>query len=418
MTKKKDIPEFGILAGVKVVFSAVSVAGPFAASMFADHGADVIWLEHVSNLAIDRTGTTDIAKKPYWLEQDRRNMRSMKLDFKSTEGKEILCKLLADTDVFLEASKGGTFSKILTDEDIRDINPKCTIIHLNGFGLTGVPEYVNRASYDTVAQAYGGMIYANSKDGEVPSGVVPYIADFYSGWACFSAGLMGYIKALKTGRGDSVDVAQLESMIRCGGDKTGNAWNYPDDHPFGFTPGNFNSNTAGYNTFKCKDGNYILLLVFGPQVMSSMARLMGVEYGSEQFPARPLYKTFQPEGQLWDKTIAEFCLRYDAKELEKYLSANGIPAACVLSYKDMLEDPQVIARDSITTVHAEAWGDRDIRVSNVFPRFKEAPGRIWKEAPYSGEDTSDILEELGYTPEQIKALEEKKVAAGRFENMN
>lgn len=412
------IPEFGTLSGIKVLFSATSVAGPFAASMFADHGADVTWIEHVSNLPIDRTGTTDIKKKPYWLEQDRRNMKSIKLDFRAPEGKQILEKMLVDTDIFLEASKGGAFSRTLSDEDIWAINPKCTIIHLNGFGLTGLPEYVNRASYDTVAQAYGGMIYANTKPGDTPSGVIPYIADYYSGWACFSAGLMGYIKALKTGKGDSVDVAQLEAMIRCGGDKTGNAWNYEAGQPLAFTPGNFNSNTAGYNTFKCKDGEFILLLAFGAAVMPKLAKLMGVEYGTDKLPQKPLYRTFEPAGVLWDELIAEFCLKYDAKELETYLAEHGIPAACVLSYKDMLKDPQVIARDAITTVHAEAWGDLDIRVSNVFPRFKEKPGMMWKEAPYGGEDTAAILTELGYTDEEIAKLKESKVVAGRSEIMN
>lgn len=418
MTKKASMPEFGTLAGMKVVFSAFSVAQPFAASMFADHGADVIWIEHISNFTIDRTGTTDIKKKPYWLEQDRRNMRSIKLNFKSAEGKEILAKMLSDTDVFMESSKGGAFSQILSDEEIWSINPRCTIIHLSGFGLTGVQEYVNRASYDTIAQAYGGMIYANSKEGEAPVGITPYIADFYSGWACFSAGLMGYIKALKTGKGDSVDVAQVEAMIRCGGDKTGNAWNYPDDHPLGFTPGNFNSNTAGYDTFLCKDGNYILLLVFGASVMKKMAALIGVNYGSDEFPARPLYKTFQPEGQRWNKAIADFCMKFDATELEIYLSENGIPAACVLSYKDMLKNPQIVEREAITTVHAEAWGEQDIYVSNIFPRFKNAPGQMWKEAPYSGEDTADILCELGYTTEQIDDLENRNVVAERSEQTN
>lgn len=418
MTKKASMPKFGTLAGMKVVFSAFSVAQPFAASMFADHGADVIWIEHISNFTIDRTGTTDIKKKPYWLEQDRRNMRSIKLNFKSSEGKEILAKMLSDTDVFMESSKGGAFSQILSDEEIWSINPRCTIIHLSGFGLTGVQEYVNRASYDTIAQAYGGMIYANSKEGEAPVGITPYIADFYSGWACFSAGLMGYIKALKTGKGDSVDVAQVEAMIRCGGDKTGNAWNYPDDHPLVFTPGNFNSNTAGYDTFSCKDGNYILLLVFGASVMKKMAALMGVNYGSDEFPARPLYKTFQPEGQRWNKAIADFCMKFDATELETYLSENGIPAACVLSYKDMIKNPQIVEREAITTVHAEAWGEQDIYVSNIFPRFKNAPGQMWKEAPYSGEDTADILCELGYTTEQIDDLENRNVVAERSEQTN
>ena len=418
MGKTCDIPVFGTLAGVKVLFSAVSIAGPFAASMFADHGADVTWIEHPVNFAIDRTGTDDLKKEPYWLEQDRRNMRSIKLDVKAPEGKEIFCKMIADTDIFLEASKGGGFSKMVSDEEIWAINPKCTIIHLNGFGLTGMSEYVNRACYDTVAQAYGGAIWANATGEKKPSGLMPYVGDYYSGWACVTAGLMGYIKALKTGHGDSVDVSQVDIMIRCGGDKTGNAWNYPAGHKREFFPGDFNSSTAGFNSYLCKDGKYILLLIIGAPVVEKMLNILGVEAGSDEWPIRPVYKTFEDCGVRLDEKLTEFCMQYTADELEELLSKQGIPAACIMSYKDMLVHPYYQARESLLKVKAEAWGDQDIYVSNVVPRFKLNPGMGWKEAPYGGEDTAVILEELGYSEEQIAELAEKKVALGRSSFIN
>ena len=184
MAKKSDVPEFGMLSGVKVAFQAVSVAGPFFGTMCADHGADVVWIEPAAFDPIDRSG------EPLFLEQDRRNMRSLKVDVRTEEGREVFLKLLADVDIFLEGSKGGTYERWgLTDEVLWEANPKLVIIHLSGFGLWGDESYVTRASYDPIAQAFGGMMYANYMEGEAPRAASALIGDFYAGLFSFGSGL-------------------------------------------------------------------------------------------------------------------------------------------------------------------------------------------------------------------------------------
>ena len=405
MAKKSDIPEFGMLSGVKVAFQAVSVAGPFFGTMCADHGADVVWIEPAAFDPIDRSG------EPLFLEQDRRNMRSLKVDVRSEEGREVFLKLLADVDIFLEGSKGGTYERWgLTDEVLWEANPKLVIIHLSGFGLWGDEGYVTRASYDPIAQAFGGMMYANYMEGEAPRAASALIADFYSGLFAFGSGLAGYIKALRTGQGESIEISQFESVLRCMCDKAIGAWNYDDDHPMKFKPGNFNSRTAGYNSYLCGDGNYVYLLVFGASVMEKACKIMGVEWGSDDFPVAPIYRDFSPEGKRWDAALGKFCMDHTAKEVEAIFSEAGIPAMCMMKFEDMLEHPHFKARESIIKVHGNLF-DRDLYVSNIFPKVKNAPGKIWRQAPHGGEDTVDILTDLGYSAEEIDGLIEDGAVA-------
>ena len=143
-------PKFGPLSGVKVINAALSVAGPFAAQLMAEWGADVLWLENVKTRDIVRNGTG------YFAEAERKNERSMPLNIPTPEGKEILFKLLKETDIYIEASKGGQYDRWgLSDEVMWEANPKLVIVHISGFGQTGLPEYVRRGSYDPIAQAFG-----------------------------------------------------------------------------------------------------------------------------------------------------------------------------------------------------------------------------------------------------------------------
>ena len=149
-------PKFGPLSGVKVINAALSVAGPFAAQLMAEWGADVLWLENVKTRDIVRNGTG------YFAEAERKNERSMPLNIPTPEGKEILFKLLKETDIYIEASKGGQYDRWgLSDEVMWEANPKLVIVHISGFGQTGLPEYVRRGSYDPIAQAFGCYMQYN-----------------------------------------------------------------------------------------------------------------------------------------------------------------------------------------------------------------------------------------------------------------
>ena len=123
---------------------------PKACDLMADWGADVTWLEN--------TGAGDTIRDTAYVKQaERRNQRSVSMNYFSDEGKEILFKMLADADVFIEASKGGTWArKGITDEVLWEINPKLVIVHLSGFGQSGDPKMVKRAAYDLTVMAYSG----------------------------------------------------------------------------------------------------------------------------------------------------------------------------------------------------------------------------------------------------------------------
>ncbi|MEG0682479.1 MAG: CoA transferase, partial [Raoultibacter sp.] len=125
MAIETNKPSFGVLDGVKVVYSAVELAAPKAADLMADWGADVTWLEN--------TGAGDTIRDTAYIKQaERRNQRSVALNYFSDEGKEILFKMIEDADIFMEASKGGTYARHgVTDEALWERNPKLVIVHVS-----------------------------------------------------------------------------------------------------------------------------------------------------------------------------------------------------------------------------------------------------------------------------------------------
>ena len=149
-------PEFGLLSGLRVIMIGLSVAAPFAGELYAEHGADVIWIENPK--AVD---SARVARKGGSWQQDRRNMRSLTMNYRSEKGKEAFLRLISTTDVLIEASVGGSFDRAgLSDEVLWQANPGLIIAHISGFGQTGSPEYVKRASYDPIAQAFGCAVVA------------------------------------------------------------------------------------------------------------------------------------------------------------------------------------------------------------------------------------------------------------------
>ena len=141
-------PSYGPLDGVKVVYAAVELACPKAADLMADWGADVVWLEN--------TGAGDTIRDTAYVKQaERRNQRSVALNYFSEEGKKVFFDLVKDANIFMEASKGGTWArKGITDDMLWEANPKLVIVHVSGFGQWGDPERVNSAAYDLTVAAY------------------------------------------------------------------------------------------------------------------------------------------------------------------------------------------------------------------------------------------------------------------------
>lgn len=408
--KANEIPEFGLLNGLKVVYAGSTIAAPFAGALMADFGANVIWIEHYMNQDVQRTGTS----YGYNAELDRRNQRTISLNVKSEKGKEIFCKLVADADIFIEGSRGGQWAGWgLSDEYLwENVNPKLVIAHVSGYGQTGLQEYVKRGSYDPTAQAFGGLMYVNQDSSGKYLPVGGTVADYYTAYLAAFSCLAGYIKAQQTGKGESFDVAQFEAVVRSLNHMDMDIWNM-NMTLADFNDPDRNSGTAGYNSFVCKDGEQIYMLALGAGNMRKLAELL--EVGPDVIPdgvGLLFIDGREPDGHEMERRIIEFCAERTAEEVENEMAAKGIPCTRILSYEAMLDHPHYQARETITT-----WETKEgtkVIGPNIFPKTKNNPMHIWRGCPGRGQDNDDILEDLGYSSDEIATFYDDSVIT-RFE---
>ena len=398
MARRKDVPKFGNLSGMKVVFSGISVAAPFVGELYAESGADVIWLETPAGHDVLR-----FTDSGYACENERRNMRTISLDYFKPEGKEIFMKIIKETDVFIEASAGG---KGYTDEILWEVNPQLVITHISGYGQTGAADYVKRPGYDHTAQAFSGMMYFNGFPDRDPILVKKFEVDYYTALFAYGASLAAYINALKTGTGESIDVAQYETAVRC---QCGFPSQYFHEGVQPRPEGAQNPYIAGLGYYKCQDGEGIYIVPGAGSMMKRFITLLGLEYGSELFPEGCGSLGRQTEaGKLFDDKIVELCASHTSAEAEKLLLDNNISCSRVYHYAMAEADPHYIARETYTewmNVKGET-----IKGINCVPKFKNNPSRIWRGCPTIGMDTEDILADLGISDEKtVRELYDKNV---------
>jgi crotonobetainyl-CoA:carnitine CoA-transferase CaiB-like acyl-CoA transferase len=266
--RKQIIPQYGPFAGMRVIDSGSLIAMPYAATLLADFGAEVIHIE--------RPGVGDTLRvlAPFAKEdgktvstswaQDGRNKLSLSLELnlKHPEVKELFFGLIKEADVFMEnmvwLEKLG-----IRDEELLEVNPKLIIAHISGYGnprFGGLPEYCDRASYDMIGQAFSGWMGLNGEKGGEPVVGKPWLNDFTSAYAAVFAVLAAYINVLKGGDGQIVDIAQFEVQA-----------SYCCDLYTSYTmagrentrSGNKSAAFQPYGLFKSKDGYDVALGAFG-----------------------------------------------------------------------------------------------------------------------------------------------------------
>ena len=395
--KHNDIPAFGLLSGLRVVMIGLSVAAPFAGELYAEHGADVIWIENPKVVDSARTSR----KGGAW-QQDRRNMRSLAMNYRTAEGREAFLRLLEKTDVLIEASVGGSFEKAgYSDRILWERNPGLIIAHISGYGQTGLPEYVHRASFDPIAQAFGCAMRMNGVDGIPSIPAMPFPGDYTAAFYAFGMSLAALYKRQQTGKGESIDIAQFELMMRIQS-------NYPTDYlRYGLDyikEGPHSRICAGYGTYKCMDGEEIYTLFLGSGAVERGLGILGLEYGSEDFPAgSSLVPINTPAGDKLEAALEAYVSTHTAEEVESAFCAARVPCSRLMYYEQAKNNPQYIAREVFTTWSA-ADGKTRIPGVNVMPKLKNNPGKVWRGAPNIGMDNEDILSELGYAPGEIQAM--------------
>lgn len=414
--RKFIIPEYGPFAGMRVVCSGSLVAMPFAATMLADFGAEVIQIE--------RPGVGDTLRMlaPFaevngkkvstaWAQNARNKLAmALELNLKFDEVKEIFYGLIKEADIFMEnmvwLEKLGIY-----DEELLKVNPKLVIVHVSGMGhkeFGGIPSVCNRASYDMIGQAFSGWLYLQGDADRDPAIAKPYTNDYVSAFATVFAALSGYIYAQKTGKGQVIDVAQFEAMAQY---MCGTYTAYTMAGIVGERTGNFNPAFQPYNLFKSKDGFLVAVGAFGPGVYNRCIPAMGLdlEYFNYKDCSSGPAAVASEKGQELNAKVIEWCANHDAQEIESIMEAARVPCATVNSAKSAYENEHFRSRGDWVKYVDQTCGS-EIEAFGIAPKMSETPGQIWRGAPSMGQDTDNILKTiLGYDEAKIAELRGKKL---------
>ncbi|HWP19037.1 MAG TPA: CoA transferase [Burkholderiaceae bacterium] len=396
-----DTAPTGPLAGLKVLELGQLIAGPFAAKTLADFGADVI--------KIEPPGTGDPLRQwrllhngtSVWWQVQSRNKKSVTLDLKQPEAREIARKLADEADILIENFKPGVMEGWgLGYEELSRRNPGLIMLRISGYGQTG--PYKDRPGFGVVAEAMGGLRHLTAEPGRVPVRVGVSIGDTLASLH----GVIGVLMALqhrhKTGRGQVVDVALYEAVFNCMESLL------PEYSAFGVVrepAGSALPGIAPSNAYPCRDG-WVLVAGNGDSIFKRLMHAIGRD-DLGQDPALASNVGRVARVQEIDEAIGAWTRERSVTEVLDALTAAQVPAGRIYTAKDIAEDPHYRARDMVEQVVTH--DGLTVEVPGVVPKLSETPGAIVRRAPALGEDTESVLREVGVSEEQLQALRERGV---------
>lgn len=375
--------------GIRVIDVTHVLAGPFAAYQLAVLGADVIKVEDPNDPDQSRGGGTDkdLNRRQMgtsFLTQAS-NKRSIALDLKTERDREILKRLVATADVFVENYRPGAFDALgLGYDALSAINPRLIYASFSAFGQTG--PYRERTAYDHVIQATSGIMAMTGTHDVHPVKVGSPVVDYATGTTGAFALAAALFQRERTGKGQRIDMAMLDvAMILMGSHVTGYLRNGRQPKPHG------NRHPHATNgAFATKDG----LVMLGASNIRQQRRLWTLL-------GRPdmIKKTNDERDADHVREIAvleEIMMTRTADEWEQFLQANHVPAARVRSMGEALADPQIASRGVIQrhTFAADTGGAMSVPVAAF--SFAHGGPRIDTPPPTMGQHTEEILQELGF----------------------
>jgi crotonobetainyl-CoA:carnitine CoA-transferase CaiB-like acyl-CoA transferase len=377
----------GALSGIRVLDFTRVLAGPFCTMMLGDQGAEVIKVEHPTGGDETRQwGPPWSGDLSAYFISVNRNKRSLTLNLKSETGQNLARQLAARSHIVIENFKVGQMADFgLGYEDLRAINPALVYCSITGFGQTGL--YHNRPGYDYVIQAMSGLMSITGPANGEPHKVGVAVSDVFTGLFAHSSILAALRHAERTGEGQYIDVALLDSQITA---LVNIASNYLVS---GETPprlGNEHPNIVPYQTFHAADMEFVLA-VGNDRQFAALCNLIGQPHLATDARYATNPKRLENRAELVEKLQTIFMERPAAAWVEDLLAV-GIPAGPINDVAQSLNDPHVIERQLIQTISRET--DEPLRMISPTPKLSATPGEIRLPPPRLGEHTDVILREL------------------------
>ncbi|WP_027718069.1 CaiB/BaiF CoA transferase family protein [Desulfovirgula thermocuniculi] len=411
------IPKFGPLSGMRILLTGSIVAAPFGATILAEYGAELIHVERPNvgdpfryqAPVIEKNGQRVSAG---WIQEARNRLSlTLELNLNIPEVKDIFLGLIKNSDVWIEnmvwVDKLG-----INDEMLFEVNPKLVIAHISGFGrpkFGGVPEECDRPSYDAIGQAEGGFMYLNGFPEPMPPMLAPSFVNDYITTMFMACGvLMAYINAQKTGKGQVVDIAQVEAMSKCLNDA------FTQYFLLGMVKERFGNKIPIFqpaNLYKTKDNKYVYIGAYGPVVYNRFLKALGLD--PQKFPhekAGASKEAVNSElGRELERITGEWVAARTAAEVKEQLTKHKVPCGIVKNIADLAASEHYQKRGNFIEYEDQTLG-QTVRAFGFCPKMSETPPQVWRGAPRLGQDTEAILKRLlGYSDDEIAAFRAKGI---------
>lgn len=394
----------GALEHIKVLDLSRTLAGPFCTMLLGDMGANVIKVEQPGKGDESRRFTPPSwnGESSYFLAANR-NKRSITLDLKKEEGREIALRLAEEADVVVENFRTGGAERLgLGYETFKEANPRIIHCSISGFGRTGPDR--NKAGYDLLLQGYGGLMSITGEPDRPPAKAGMSIADLSTGLFAVYGILTAIIARERTGKGQFIDVGILDGQIAL--------LNYVATGYFatGRVPGRMGSahpSIVPYQVFETKDLD-IIIAAANDGLWRRLCDALGWKDLKEDASLATNDK--RVENREWLTVAMNDRLRsLTSADVLSRLEEAGVPSGPVHNLEQVLNLPHVKEREDI--IEMEHPLIPDLKVPGFAVKLSETPGEVRHPPPLLGQHTSEVLEELGYDRERIRELQDRGVCS-------
>jgi formyl-CoA transferase len=389
----------GALSGLRVLDVATLFAGPLAATMLGDFGAEVIKIEHPRGDPVRGHGASKNGVG-LWGKVVGRNKKSVTLYLGSPEGQEIFRRMVADADVVIENFRPGTFERWgLGYDELSRINPGIVLTRVTGFGQFG--PYASRPGFGTLAEAMSGFAAITGEPGGPPT-LPPFgLADGIAALTTAFAVMTALRERERSGHGQVVDLAIIEPILTLLGAQP---TVYDQLGELQQRTGNRSANNAPRNTYRTRDGRWVAISTSSQSIAERVMRLVG----RPEFIDEPWFASGSERAEHadeLDEAVAVWIAEREGDEVIATFEEAQAAVAPIYDVRDVLADPQFAALDSITTVDDDELGP--LRMQNVLFRLGRTPGRITSAGPSLGQHTAEVLARYGVDETELARLREQ-----------
>ncbi len=387
------------LTGLKILDLTRVVSGPFTTMLLADFGADVIKVESRDGDPSRVTGIMGEGENPYFVNLNR-NKRGICLDLKAEEGKEIIRRLVRESDILVENFKPGVMERLgLGYDALKEINPRLIYGAVTGFGKGG--PYRDRPAFDFIAQAMSGFMSLNGDGSMEPLRAGIPISDTVAG-LYLAFGILAAVRNRdRTGKGEEIQVAMVDGLMSMFTFASGALFSTGELPP---RNGNDHMVLSPYGVFHASDGP-IAVAPSTEKSWLSLTRVLGLTHLVDDPRFSTNKKRLENREEI-NRIVGEVIAGDSSANWIETLNREGVPCGPINDLRQAFEDPQVLHQEMLLESPQPSG---NVKMPGFPVKLVETPAAVRRPSPGMGEHTAEVLKELGYEDDHILRLKADKV---------